>query len=522
MKQTMKRIYGTLALVALVSGVTGAVTFSFLHNHFATADNERTVNGQLSNSKSNDDGFMTLASKDDTPRTQSYIDLTEAAEKGCAAVVYIKVTQNGTTRIQEYYDPFDDMFSQFFGRGNGGTQRRQIQTPKRQGAGSGVIISSDGYIVTNNHVVEGADDIEITLNDNREFKATVVGLDANTDLALLKIDGKDLPTLVIGDSDELKVGEWVLAVGNPFNLKSTVTAGIVSAKARKIAEGSRSGTGNEIESYIQTDAAINAGNSGGALVNSRGELVGINAALYSQTGSFTGYGFAIPTTIMKKVVSDLKEYGAVQRALIGISGSDLSAYVDNQKAQDEKWNKDFGTNEGVYVAEVADNGAAKEAGIKEGDVIVSVNDRKISKMSELQEVITRFSPGDKVTVGLLRDKKEKKVDVTLKNGQGNTKVVKAQNLSALGAEFKELTPDQKKSLNLSNGVQVSKINNDSPLRKMGVGNDFIIMLANNVKINTVADLERVYKAACDSEANTLFVWGKYPSGRTGSYAIELE
>jgi len=520
MKQTMKRIYGTLALVALVSGVTGAVTFSFLHNRFANVDNDPIVNSQLSNSKSNDDGFMTLASKDDTPRTQAYIDLTEAAEKGCAAVVYIKVTQNGTTRIQEYYDPFDDMFSQFFGRGNGGTQRRQIQTPKRQGAGSGVIISSDGYIVTNNHVVDGADDIEITLNDNREFKATVVGLDANTDLALLKIDGKDLPTLVIGDSDELKVGEWVLAVGNPFNLKSTVTAGIVSAKARKIAEVSR--TGNEIESYIQTDAAINAGNSGGALVNSRGELVGINAALYSQTGSFTGYGFAIPTTIMKKVVSDLKEYGAVQRALIGISGSDLSAYVDDQKARDEKWNKDFGTNEGVYVAEVSDNGAAKEAGIKEGDVIVSVNDRKISKMSELQEVITRFSPGDKVTVGILRDKKEKKIDVTLKNGQGNTKVVKAQNLSSLGGEFKELTDDQKKSLNLSNGVQVTKLTGDSPLRKMGIGNDFIIMLANNVKINTVADLERVYKSACDSEAKTLFVWGKYPSGRTGSYAVELE
>ena len=518
MKQTMKRIYGTLALVAFVSGVTGAVTFSFLHNRFANADNDPVVNGKLADSK--DDGFMTLASKDDTPKTHAYIDLTEAAEKGCAAVVYIKVTQNGTTRIQEYYDPFDDMFSQFFGRGNGGTQRRQIETPKRQGAGSGVIISSDGYIVTNNHVVEGADDIEITLNDNREFKATVVGLDANTDLALLKIDGKDLPTLVIGDSDELKVGEWVLAVGNPFNLKSTVTAGIVSAKARKIQEVSR--TGNEIESYIQTDAAINAGNSGGALVTSRGELVGINAALYSQTGSFTGYGFAIPTTIMKKVVSDLKEYGAVQRALIGISGSDLSAYVDDQKAKDEKWNKDFGTNEGVYVADVMENGAAKEAGIKEGDVIVSVNDKKISKMSELQEVITRFSPGDKVTVGILRDKKAKTVDVVLKNGQGNTQVVKAQNLSSLGAEFKELTDDQKKSLNLSNGVQVTKLESNSPLRKMGVGNDFIIMLANNVKINTVADLERVYKSACESEAKTLFIWGKYPSGRTGSYAIELE
>jgi len=517
MKQTMKRIYGTLAFVALVSGVTGAVTLSFVQNHLSSIDDEPVKSTKTE--KVDDDGFMTLASKN-TPQSHAYIDLTEAAEKGCNAVVYIKVTQNGSTRIQEYYDPFEDMFSQFFGRGNGGTQRRQIQTPKRQGAGSGVIISNDGYIVTNNHVVEGADDIEITLNDNREFKATVVGLDANTDLALLKIEGKDLPTLIIGDSDELKIGEWVLAVGNPFNLKSTVTAGIVSAKARKIAEVSR--TGNEIESYIQTDAAINAGNSGGALINARGELVGINAALYSQTGNFTGYGFAIPTTIMKKVVTDLKQYGAVQRALIGISGSDLSAYVDDQKSKDENWNKDFGTNDGVYVFEVSDNGAAKEAGIKEGDVIVSVNDKKISKMAQLQEVITRYSPGDKVNVGIIRDKKNKTIEVTLKNGQGNTKVIKAQNLASLGAEFKEISDDQKKSLKLSNGVQINNISSDSPLRKMGVGNNFIIMLANNVKISSVSDLERVYKSACESEAKTLFIWGKYPSGRNGSYAIELE
>ena len=511
MKQTMKRMYAVMAGVAVISGLTGAAAFSWMARSNAN-------NGSKSVESTEQQSFMRLASNDLTPQMQ-YLDLTEAAEKACNAVVYIKVTIGGGTRIQEYYDPFDDMFSQFFGGGRGGTQRRQVQVPKRQGAGSGVIISPDGYIVTNNHVVEGAEDIKVTLNDNREFTATVIGLDANTDLALIKIDGKDLPTLTVGDSDALKVGEWVLAVGNPFNLKSTVTAGIVSAKARKINER---GTGNEIESYIQTDAAINAGNSGGALVNVSGELVGINAALYSQTGQFTGYGFAIPTTIMKKVVTDLKEYGAVQRALIGISGSDLSAYIDDQKAKDEKWNQDFGTNDGVYVADVMDNGAAKEAGLKEGDIIVSVNDRKISKMSELQEVITRYSPGDKVSVGIIRDKKQKTVEVTLKNGQGNTKVVKAQNLSSLNAEFKELTADQKKSLNLSNGVQITKIDNDSPLRKMGVGKDFIIMLANNVKINTVSDLERVYKSALESEAKTLFIWGKYPSGRTGSYAVELE
>lgn len=515
MRQAMKRFYGTLAIVAVVSGVAGAMTFSYVHNRWAT-DNDTTTE-----TKSKDDGFMTLASKDDAPKAHTYIDFTDAAEKGCNAVVYIKVTQNRAARTQEYYDPIEDMFSQFFGgRGNGNSQRRQIQPPRRQGAGSGVIISNDGYIVTNNHVVEDAYDIEVTLNDNREFKATVIGTDPNTDLALIKIDGKDFPTLLIGDSDNLKVGEWVLAVGNPFNLKSTVTAGIVSAKARKIAESSR--TGNEIESYIQTDAAINAGNSGGALINANGELVGINAALYSQTGNFTGYGFAIPTSIMKKVVTDLKQYGAVQRALIGVSGSDLSAYIDDQKSKDEKFDKDFGTNEGVYVAEVIENGAAKEAGIKEGDIIVSVNDKKITKMSELQEMITRFSPGDKVNVGILRNKRSITLNATLKNGEGNTNVIKAQNLTTLGAEFKEITNDQKKTLNISNGVQITKLNSDSPLRKMGISKDFIILLANNVKISTVADLERVYKSANTSETKTLFIWGKYPSGRTGSYAIELE
>lgn len=517
MKQTMKRMYGVIALTAVVSGITGAFAFTLVDNSVGL------TNSIVSNSNKQEDGdvpFMTLASNNtSTSQGQQYVDLTSAADKACNAVVYIKVTTNGQTVVQEYYDPFADFFGDFFGRGNGGTQRRQIQTPKRQGAGSGVIISSDGYIVTNNHVVAGADDIEVTLNDNREFKATVVGLDESTDLALIKIDASDLPTLVIGDSDNLKVGEWVLAVGNPFNLKSTVTAGIVSAKARKISE---SGKGNDIESYIQTDAAINAGNSGGALVNANGELVGINAALYSQTGSFTGYGFAIPTSIMKKVVTDLKQYGAVQRALIGVSGSDLSAYIDSQKAKDEKFDKDFGTTEGVYVAEVTENGAAKEAGIKEGDVIVSVNDKKITKMSELQETITRYSPGDKVKIGLLREKKQKTVEVTLKNNNGNTKVVKAQNLSALDAEFKEITADQKKSLNLQNGVQITSLDDNSPLRKMGIGKDFIIILANNTKITSVADLERVYRSALESESKTLFIWGKYPSGRTGSYAIELE
>lgn len=252
-------------------------------------------------------------------------DLTYAAENAVNSVVYIKVTTNSKTQTVEYSDPFgfDDFFGDFFGRGNNGRQQRQIQTPKRQGAGSGVILTEDGYIVTNNHVVEDADEMTVKLNDNREFKARIIGTDKSTDLALIKIEAKGLPAIKVGDSDKLKLGEWVLAIGNPFSLTSTVTAGIVSAKARSL-----NATPGSIDSFIQTDAAINPGNSGGALVNAHGELVGINAMLYSQTGSFSGYGFAIPTAIMNKVVADLKKFGTVQRALLGISGLDVSNYID--------------------------------------------------------------------------------------------------------------------------------------------------------------------------------------------------
>lgn len=300
------------------------------------------------------------------------VDLTYAAEKALPAVVHIKYLQNSkiqTVDVQD--DPFGDFFDPFgfFGNpGNRGSQKRKIQTPKREGAGSGVIISSDGYIVTNNHVVDGADELTVTLDDNREFSARIIGTDKKTDLALIKIDGKNLPTLPIGDSDKLKVGEWVLAVGNPFNLSSTVTAGIISAKARSLGA-------NDIESFIQTDAAINAGNSGGALVNVKGELIGINAMLYSQTGSYSGYGFAIPTTIMNKIVADLKTYGTVQRAVLGIEGADVNKYVDQQKENGKEI--DLGTMEGIYVSKVSEDGAGFEAGIEEGDVITAVDGKKI-------------------------------------------------------------------------------------------------------------------------------------------------
>ena len=508
MKQSVKRFYGLLIAVAVVSGIAGAGAFSLA---------SKAVEGNTQTSVENEkqDDFLIKASNP-MSATQP-VDLTEAAEKACNAVVYIKVVIGGKTQTIEYRDPFEDFFGDFFGRGNGGgTQRRQVQTPKQEAAGSGVIISKDGYIVTNNHVVENAEDITITLNDNREYTARVIGLDATTDLALLKIDATDLPAITIGDSDALKVGEWVLAVGNPFNLTSTVTAGIVSAKAR----GMNGNTKNGIESFIQTDAAINQGNSGGALVNVRGELVGINAMLYSQTGSFTGYGFAIPVSIMKKVVTDLKTYGTVQRALLGISGTDLHNYIDVEKKKDEKFEKDFGTNDGVYVAEVVEDGAAAAAGIKEGDVIVSLDGKKITKMSELQEATTKYSPGDKAVVGYMRDKKLKTSTITFRNAKGNTNVVKTEKIDVLGAEFKELTDSQKKDLNMTYGVQISKLNNGK-LKEAGVPENFIILKVNNQNIKTVKDLESVFKSAQSSTEQTLWIWGKTPVGNARRFAVYL-
>ena len=399
------------------------------------------------------------------------VDLTYAAEKALPSVVHIKYLQNSKVQtVDVESDPFGDFFDPFgfFGNpgGNGGKQKRKVQTPKREGAGSGVIISTDGYIVTNNHVVEGADELTVTLNDNKEYSARIIGTDKTTDLALIKITASNLPALPIGDSDKLKVGEWVLAVGNPFNLNSTVTAGIVSAKARSLGA-------NGIESFIQTDAAINAGNSGGALVNTKGELVGINAMLYSQTGSYSGYGFAIPTTIMNKVVADLKKYGTVQRGLLGIQGINVNNYYDQQKEQGKEL--DLGTMEGVYVAKVEEDGSAAEAGLKEGDVITAVDGKKVVKMSELQEYLTNKRPGDKVTITYLRKKAKKTATLTLKNEQGNTNIVKDADLDVLGGTFRPVTEQEKKDMNISYGLAVTKVANGA-LKDASTSKDPVLIL----------------------------------------------
>ena len=447
------------------------------------------------------------------------VDLTYAAEKSLPSVVYIKNTQNSKVQTVEYSDPFEDFFSDpfggFFGRGrgngNGGRRQRQVETPKRVAAGSGVIISADGYIVTNNHVVDGADELLVTLNDNKEYSARIIGADATTDLALIKIDGKNLPAIQIANSDDVKVGEWVLAVGNPLGLNNTVTAGIVSAKARSMGQG--------VSSMIQTDAAINQGNSGGALVNTNGALIGINAMIYSQTGSNIGYGFAIPTTIMNKVVDDIKKYGTVQRAMIGIQGSDVNQYVDSEK---EKGNEvDLGTMEGIYIAKVIDDGAAADAGLKEGDVITHIDGQKVKAFGELQNIIAQKRPGDKISINYLRNKAKKTATLTLKNEKGNTKVVKDADIDVLGGQFRPVTDAQKEQLNIGYGLQVIKVSGGK-LKDAGVPQGFIIQRINEASIKTIEDLQEIVKEANKSKEPVLYIQGIYPTGKKGYFAVPLE
>ncbi len=443
----------------------------------------------------------------------AYVDLTSAAETAVNSVVYISVTIEGKTQRMQMVDPFEDFFGDFFGFGQRRQQpqQREYKQPDRHGAGSGVIISQDGYIVTNNHVVGQADEITVKLNDSREFKGRIIGTDETTDLALVKIDAKDLPAIKIGNSDNLRLGQWVLAVGNPFNLTSTVTAGIVSAKARTLGA-------NGIESFIQTDAAINAGNSGGALVNAQGELVGINSMIYSQTGSYAGYGFAIPTTIMNKVVADLKVYGTVQRAILGVQGQDVDKYIDLEKAKGET--PDLGTVKGVYIAKISDDSAAEEAGLEKGDVITSIDGREVTKMSQLQEQIAQHKPGDKVKITYLRNKKEKTVTITLRNAQGTTKVMTEVDMDQLGVNMKPITDEQKQQFGLSYGLVVNNIRRGK-MMDAGVTKGTIILQVNDRKMETQEDWEEAVKQANQSTDRALWIKAMKPSGRKDSFVIDL-
>lgn len=505
----MKRtIIPVMAFALTLSLSVAAMTISTMRP--ATPSQTTTTAMDVAATSAESPSMLTKAS---TAVTQQPIDLTVAAEKAVNAVVYIKVVTNGKTQTIQYSDPFEEFFGDFFGRGNGGTQRRQIETPKRSGAGSGVILSEDGYIVTNNHVVADADEITVKLNDNREFKARIIGTDKTTDLALIKVEANGLQAIEVASSDNLKLGEWVLAIGNPFSLTSTVTAGIVSAKARSLYAQPGS-----IESFIQTDAAINPGNSGGALVNARGELVGINAMLYSQTGSFSGYGFAIPTTIMNKVVDDLKKYGTVQRALLGISGMDVVNYIDMQKEKGEEI--DLGTVNGIYVQEVSADGAASVAGLKKGDVITAIDGKKIEKFGELQELLFSHRPGDKVKVTYLRDKKQQTTTLMLRNIQGTTTAVQTLDTEAMGAALRPLKDEEKQQLNLSYGLMVSAVRNGK-LKDAGITKGLILLKVNNREMRTIEDFDAAVKEANLSTDRVLWIRAKTQSGLNKSFAVEL-
>ena len=405
-------------------------------------------------------------------QSQSFV---AASENSLNSVVHV-TTQVVTTSFQR--DPFYEFF---YGPGAGGREFKQYGS----GSGSGVIVSDDGFIVTNNHVIENAKEIEVTLNDNRKYKAKIIGTDPSTDLAVLKIEETGLTAIPLGNSDQLQVGEWVLAVGNPFNLTSTVTAGIVSAKARNINLLSERGRNDivPIESFIQTDAAVNPGNSGGALVNTGGELVGINTAIASQTGSYAGYSFAVPVNLVQKVMSDLMDYGVVQRGYLGVKISDVT--------QELKEEKELPDTKGVYIAKVVSDGSADKAGVKTGNVILKVGSKNVNTVAELQEEIGRRRPGDKVILTLRNNKGEEELkDVVLRNKDGETTLISKEEVrknSSLGATFENLSSKEKKELNIDYGVKIKSLN-AGKLKSLGLKEGMIITKLNNDPINTVEQL----------------------------------
>ena len=493
-----KNLFNT-ALIVLISGVVAAGVTAYVVNKNSSG------NGFFDDQENTFKQPVHLAMYNGVAAENN--DFTYAAEKTVHAVVHIQVMTT-VSMERQYIDPFE----YFFGFGD-----RQRQSPRQQqrvGFGSGVIISTDGYIITNNHVIEGADSINVTLNDKRTFTGKIIGTDPDTDIALIKIEAEDLQAITFGDSENLKIGEWVLAVGNPFNLTSTVTAGIVSAKGRGNIARDRN---NKIESYIQTDAAVNRGNSGGALVNTKGELVGINTAIYSQTGEFAGYSFAVPINIAGKVASDLKQYGSVQRAMLGVIIGEPESVVKNRDTK-------IKVLEGAYVDDFAERSSAKEAGIEKGDVITAVNGNKVVSPSSLQEQISKYHPGDKVKIKVDRYGDTKEFTVELRNAQGNTEIMKGgDSAEILGASFKPLSEKEKREYGRSYGIQVSEVSKGK-IRECGIKKGFVIEIVNNQKMETPEDffslVDKILKG--NTADKGLQIKGFYPdTGSTRHYAIDL-
>ncbi|MDR0510805.1 MAG: Do family serine endopeptidase [Rikenellaceae bacterium] len=488
----MKRIVYLLGFVAIAAVAGGVTAYRVAKN----AARGRTVT--VFDSK--------VGSQFTSFEKEGYPDLTYAAENAVQAVVNIENIQEvkQQRRTIRGFDPFYD----FFGFPGGMEEQGEPQTQERRSGGSGVIISADGYIVTNNHVVDKASKLKVTLNDKRTFEAKLIGADQASDVALIKIDATDLPTLPFGDSEKLRLGEWVLAIGSPFDLRQTVTAGIVSAKSRNldVIPGQY-----RVESFIQTDAAVNPGNSGGALVNTKGELVGINTVIKSPTGSYTGYAFAVPVSIVKKVVVDLKEYGVVQRGILGIQFIEINADFI------EKNGEKYGVKEsgGVYVAALEEDGAAKAAGIREGDVITAIDGVKIEGSASVLEEIAKHRPNDKVKVTVKRDGAVKQFDVVLRNKAGKAEYLKKEYVDvpeALGGQFGPVSDKEKKEFKIEGGAKVLAVGSDGILRRLNIREGFIITMVNGRTIRSVSDLSKITSKVTGIE-------GIRPDGRIAGYTV---
>ena len=492
----MKKVFfylGIVAVAALAGGVTAWTLGRNMEPRVAYIDREveRTP---------------ALGTHFTSYQSDRYPDLTYAAENAVKAVVNIEAVQEVEVQGRSFgYDPF----LEFFGIPQRGYDRGgRPQKQERRAGGAGGIISPDGYIVTNNHVIEDATRLRVKLNDGRVFDAEVIGTDPTTDVALIKVEGKELPTLPFGSSDALRLGEWVLAIGSPYNLQSTITAGIVSAKARQLGVIPSEFS---IESFIQTDAAVNPGNSGGALVNTHGELVGINTLIQSQTGSYVGYSFAVPESIVRKVVMDLKEYGVVQRAMLGIT----FRLVDQSFLDSE--GKDLGIDElgGVYVASVLDGGAASEAGIRKGDIILDIDGVKLEQASTLQEQVAKHRPNDKVNLSVKRDGKVKQMEVTLRNKAGKTELLTREDVDVvelLGGKFADAGTKLCRELDIRGGVQVVSIKADGILARARVREGFVITHINDRQVLSLSDMQRMTEKVRSID-------GIYPNGRAASYVL---
>ncbi|MCB9261013.1 MAG: Do family serine endopeptidase [Flavobacteriales bacterium] len=483
----MRKIIGVLAIAV----VGGFVALGLNHYFFKDSNNPKSFEEQQK-------AYFT---SQHSALESGVGDFVEVSERATPTVVHIKTQIEVAQSAQpDMYDPFG-----FFN-----DPRFRNQGPQ-EASGSGVIIMKNGYIATNNHVIENATKIEVILNDKRSYNAELIGKDPETDLALLKIEEDDLPFLPFGNSDDVKVGEWVIAVGNPFNLTSTVTAGIVSAKGRNI-NLLRQNSEYAIENFIQTDAAVNPGNSGGALVNTRGELIGINTAIASQTGSYAGYSFAVPVNIAKKVLDDLKTYGEVKRAILGVRIQDITAELAAEKG--------LKNVKGVFIPEVVDGGAADKAGIKKEDVILKIDGDEINKASELQEKISKYHPGDEVKVTIRRDGKEMDKTIKLLSKDGKKEISTAtdrEEKTVLGGTLENLSHSEKLELKLSNGVRVKKVGKGA-LKDKGVPEGFVITQIDRQRVYTTADVEKILKG----KKGSVLIDGKKPDGKEESYAVRVE